>query len=430
MLHSTVGFVRRHQRKFVVIAGIAGGLYYVGHALSNKINEMQRQAKEDHISRENIKRRFEQNQRDCLFTILGLMPELTDQFFEKVNVDRLIEELRDMAKPVTPAADASFDNDENTPFYRPFQTPEKKQRTKAQIWEDIKLQSFTRTTCSTYVLSLLTILVHTQLNVVGRYTYIDSVVTQFEGVVNSDDEELPIPSNIGMDDQRHYLILSWWLLNRGWRILLHDIQDSIVESISGLQLKKKITFRELTRCFEQIRVKIEASGVLENLSKYLLPSNEAQMSEFMAINGLGPDQVITPTFDQLVNQTRDILESNDARLVLNSCLNRIFEQLLATLKENFPEPEPQPMPFTPLPDSKASSGPDGGLDLDKAVEEFEAFSVTPEPQVVVAQLLPRISRESNSILSSSQNFYLDELCTSREVQALAVSIYTAHGGKL
>ncbi|KAJ1680307.1 peroxin [Spiromyces aspiralis] len=382
---------------------MAGILYYASKALGDKLGELQREAWVERKARE----KFEENQKDCLFTVLSLMPELSERLFERVDVDVLISELRSLAnKPATPGPDATYYN-EDTPYYTPFSAPEPVlARTKVEIWEDIKSKSFVRTISSSYLLVFLTLFVHIQLNVVGRYTYIDSVVTQFESNADESKASLLAPSCIDFEDQHHYLLLSWWLLNRGWRILLKDVRGSVNQVIANLPLKKRITHRELSKYIDQVRAGVESSLDFINLYHYFLPVSDEELSEFLALNGLAPDLVINKTFNKLIHQTRDVLESSDFRSVLGGCLNAVFGQFLQTVKESFPPADVPPTPSTPL-TTETKGDSLRNESLDKVVEEFEAFSVQPEPKVAVAQLLPRISRESNVILSSSQNLYLN-----------------------
>lgn len=59
-----------------------------------------------------LRRRFAQNQEDCTFTVLALLPTLGDQLFAKHNVEQLTESLRTQAAPSSqslPAQDPQLD---------------------------------------------------------------------------------------------------------------------------------------------------------------------------------------------------------------------------------------------------------------------------------------------------------------------------------
>ncbi|KAJ2591964.1 peroxin, partial [Coemansia sp. RSA 1722] len=205
MFDSAWGFVKRHQRKLIITAGVAGGLYYSGKLLLGRITEMQTASAKERAAKDNIRRRFDQNQRDCLFTIMSLLPELSEQVLHEVDVEKLITELRAIHVPQRSAASSqTIEKTQNAETRegnnvwsengeRPAQNkdggpnsdgegnaegasgaePREQQevqaenvtkRTKLEIWEDIKIQSFTRTLIAVYSESLLTILVHVQLS--------------------------------------------------------------------------------------------------------------------------------------------------------------------------------------------------------------------------------------------------------------------------
>ncbi|KAJ2304727.1 peroxin, partial [Coemansia sp. RSA 2706] len=65
MFDGVWNFARRHQRKLLVGAGVVGGLYYSGKLLAQRLVEMQSASAKERTARENIRRRFDQNQRDC-----------------------------------------------------------------------------------------------------------------------------------------------------------------------------------------------------------------------------------------------------------------------------------------------------------------------------------------------------------------------------
>ncbi|KAJ2752830.1 peroxin [Coemansia pectinata] len=469
MLDGAWSFVRRHQRKLAITAGVVGGLYYSGRLLVNRVVEMQTVAAKERTSKENIRRRFDQNQRDCLFTIMSLLPELSEQVLREVDVERLITELRTIHRPqasprpggnseekweggntwsvskspsvgVTdggsePGAEPSSDGNtgnagtpvQPTPREDGTQTDgaaeEPQRRSKVEIWEEIKIQSFARTMIAVYAESLLTMLVHIQLNMVGRSTYLDSVVGKFADANDSDVSlEGRYESRLSSTDEQNFLMLSWWFLNRGWRQLMTQISEATNHCIRQLPLKERVTHRELAALFSGIHLRLRENGLVQSLTTVLLPLGDENVADYLASNRLAADQVFTPVFVRLLDQMRDVIESTDFIYVFNSCIDRLTAQLLESLQESFPEPLPVPAPRAPLPPTvEGETVPD----LEGVVREFEEFSVSPESRVVIVQLLPRIAREGHQILNGVPNHYLENVSASREVQALSAAVYTA-----
>ncbi|KAJ1902313.1 peroxin [Kickxella alabastrina] len=448
MLDGVLGFVRKHQRKLVITAGIAGGLYYSGKMLLGRLADMQEASAKERAAKDNIRRRFDMNQRDCLITIMSLLPELSEQLLHEVDVERLITELRAIhtapkitAPAAVPGTNQSEAHDGGNTWsgsnvlgagkeggeqpskpaaYEPTPAEEPQKRSKVEIWEDIKIQSFARTLIAVYSESLLTMLVHVQLSIIGRSTYLDSVVSKYTG----DDVALEgrLVSRLSSSDEQHFLMLSWWLLNRGWRHLMALISDATHHCVGKLSLKERISHRELGALFASIHTRLRENGLAQTLPLILLPLGDTNVGDYLAANHLVAERVFTPVFTRLLDQLRDVIESPDFAFVFSSCIDRLTAQLLEALQESFPEPLPAPAPRAPLPptiDGEAAP------DLDDVVKEFEHFSVPQESRVVVVQLLPRIAREGHQILNGVPNQYLENVSASREVQALSAAVYTA-----
>ncbi|KAJ2549163.1 peroxin [Coemansia sp. RSA 1933] len=412
---------------------------------------------------------------------MSLLPELSEQVLREVDVERLIAELRAIHRPQssrkTPTDDGSSDskardegegnvwsnnnNNDNRssagdgdgekvqPTNGAEQKPQQEsnnvddsaataeteareidqpRRSKVEIWEDIKIQSFARTLIAVYSESLLTMLVHIQLNIVGRSTYLDSVVGKF---VDDNEERVVLESRsesqISLTDEQNFLMLSWWFLNRGWRQMMDLIVDAVNHSVGQLSLKERMSHRELAALFNNIHDKLRENGLVRALSGFILPLGDANVSDYLSSNKLSADKVFTPVFVRLLDQTRDIIESSDFTYVFSSCVDRLTEQLLDALQESFPEPVPVPVFNKPLPPTVEG---EAAPNLDEVVKEFEEFSAPSESRVVVVQLLPRIAREGHQILNGVPNNYLENISASREVQALSAVVYTAENAAL
>ncbi|KAJ2084312.1 peroxin [Coemansia sp. RSA 988] len=455
MLDGAWNFVRRHQRKLVIGAGVVGGLYYSGKLLANRLLEMQGSAVKERAAKDNIRRRFDQNQRDCMFTIMSLLPELSEQVLREVDVERLIAELRAINKMQvsdrqsvleqpesheSSNADASTEPsmsespDDNGDTEKSSDVPGSDsnhlpdgntapKRSKIEVWEDIKIQSFTRTLIAVYTESLLTMLVHVQLNMIGRTTYLDSVIGKY--AAESGDQislEGRYQSRLSITDEQNFLMLSWWFLNRGWRTLMTCVSKATEHCIGQLSLKERLSHRELTSLFNNIHIRLREDGLVQLLPEILLPLGDTRTEDYLSTNRLNSSQVFTPVFVRLLDQLRDVIESSDFLYVFNCCIDRLTSQLLETLQESFPESVPAPTPSGPLPPTvEGESVPD----LDNVVKEFEVYSASSESRVVVVQLLPRIAREGHQILNGVPNQYLENVSASREIQALSAAVYTA-----
>ncbi|KAF9365231.1 peroxin, partial [Mortierella sp. NVP85] len=94
MLSAVQGFVSRHRRAFAVTAGVTGGIYLMGRYAKSKLIDFQEKTASERTAKENMKRRFEQNQQDCVFTVLSLLPTLGDQLLHELNVELITSRLQ------------------------------------------------------------------------------------------------------------------------------------------------------------------------------------------------------------------------------------------------------------------------------------------------------------------------------------------------
>lgn len=133
------------------------------------------------------------------------------------------------------------------------------QKSKAELWADLKLQTFTRTLTVIYSIALLSLQTHVQLNLLGRAKYLQSVRALereerakeglglgemlFLGgnmVQLEDDEEERLGKeeweDVDEDVERKYLTFSWWLLHIGWRELAERVRVAVEEVFDGCVL--------------------------------------------------------------------------------------------------------------------------------------------------------------------------------------------------
>lgn len=92
---SSIGdFFQRRRRAFAVTGGIVGGTYLVGKYALDKLHDTQQRMVSERRDKDNLRRRFAQNQDDCTFTTLALLPVLADQLFAALNVEEITSALQ------------------------------------------------------------------------------------------------------------------------------------------------------------------------------------------------------------------------------------------------------------------------------------------------------------------------------------------------
>lgn len=115
MISASRRWLRRNRTNFAIGAGILGAGYLLGQYVLSKITEARDRMSSDRIAREkyalrlyslefltlnliltaeSLRRRFEQNQEDCTFTVLALLPTATEDILEALPVENITHQLQ------------------------------------------------------------------------------------------------------------------------------------------------------------------------------------------------------------------------------------------------------------------------------------------------------------------------------------------------
>ncbi|KAI7818270.1 Peroxin-3, partial [Gamsiella multidivaricata] len=559
MISAVQGFVSRHRRGLAVTAGVTGGIYLMGKYAKSKLIEFQEKSAANRTAKENMKRRFEQNQQDCVFTVLSLLPTLGDQLLHELNVELITVKLQQtksqrstpmptpdssmilppkpaegeavatatMAtttttaetnangdesgeKPKTEAAeelrqteeatekkdeqesgtenpDSQHESEEQSKVNGgtteadntasetvakeasdegvtahgsapEIQTqPEEKdsaptaataeetstdllsaapapapvlikdevqaamdRRTKLELWNELKIMSFTRTVTALYSLTFLTLLTQVQLNLLGRFTYVSSVVALSNTTDASYRMESPstkgsLTSTNGLLDfqtEKKYLTFSYWLLHEGWRRWSEKVRVVIEDVVGSISLKRTFNAKEFSDLLGEIRARLEyteenGKRVPVNMREYMLPDDPAEEREVLRAGGVDEfDLIVDPVLRNLLDETRDFIDSVDFATVLTSTVSTTFARFNLALQPTF-------NPFLLSP-PRMTSG----------IEEIEDDEDV-DREVPLATLLPLVARQVHLIINGVPNEYVESLAMVKELQAFSAIVYSS-----
>uniref|UniRef100_A0A8D3CWX7 Peroxisomal biogenesis factor 3 n=1 Tax=Scophthalmus maximus TaxID=52904 RepID=A0A8D3CWX7_SCOMX len=341
MFSSVWNFVKRHKRKFIFTGAVVGGVYFLGKYAQKKLMELQEREATEYMAQARRQFHFESNQRTCNMT--------------GDHVTHTSSPQRHAALRCTSPAN------------------------KLEIWEDLKIISFTRTVVAVYSTCMLVVLLRVQLNVIGGYLYLDNSVGK------NGTTPLAPP-----DVQQQYLSSIQHLLGDGLTELMTVVKRAVQSSLGEVSLKQSLSLLELEQQLSWIRAEVEA-GSERSLSWYLLADDENALADQAC--GLTDNDVLTI---RLLNETRDMLDSPDFATVLNVCLNRGFSRLLDNLAEFF---RPPPGDCAAAPDS---------------------LSVVNLP---LAKIIPIINGQINLICSETPSHFVQDLLLNDQVKEFAANVY-------
>ena len=307
-----LNFAKRHRRKLAVAAGVGAAVYWAVGYVGSKLRELQEQLLLDRLTREDLERRFEQNQKDATFTTMALFPTVSTQVLDEYDVEetrRMLQELRhgdaqgDTASSLGSSQmgssqmsasqmsasqmSASQTSDQLTgsqitdpgtsqALGGSFVTPP----SKAELWRQIKIGSLTRAFVLVYTGALLTILTRIQLNILGRRSYAESMEqhlreTTSEAALLADEEQAGATN-------RQFLTFSWWILHRGWRVLAERVQSAVEVATAAIEPPNRLNFVQMEDLVGAIHREIDAQGSLANV---LLPPPELEQEVLAQIPG-------------------------------------------------------------------------------------------------------------------------------------------------
>ncbi|KAF1346529.1 Peroxin-3 [Delphinella strobiligena] len=384
MFAATRRWFRRNRTSLAVGAGTIGAVYLAGQYAWGKWLEARQRMGEDRIAKENLRRRFEQNQEDCTYTVLALLPTFRDDIIATLPAEDITAELQRQKQnrlarssgpseaassefPSAPGSVATTEDDRAS--LNSFQTGSyvhasqlaesaegRPRKSKVQLWNDLKIMSITRSLTLLYTLSLLTLLTRIQLNLLGRRTYLSSVVSLATprtqpstiSLENNDVDDDNYDNVYGNDFEtnRKYLTFSWWLLHRGSKDIMQRVQAAVKDVFGPVNPRDDITLERLSHLILDVRKKVEGSTETERREHkwltYLLPPRDQedfvlQESGMDAMNSpndpldeqhqpMSPSS--NPSLRRLLDETSDLIDSPTFTHVLTLLLNATFSHLI------------------------------------------------------------------------------------------------------
>ncbi|KAL8772592.1 MAG: hypothetical protein Q9209_002253 [Squamulea sp. 1 TL-2023] len=321
MIDSTRRWLRRNRTNFAVGIGVLAAGYVAAQYLLSKIAETRQRMSEDRVAKENLRRRFQQNQEDCTITVLALLPTATENIIEALPVERITQDLQqkkaerlgrsaatlDFASAIPSSGPSSVTDDDGRSLAS-FQSESfvhtsqmaasnsgtgeagasRPPKSKVQLWNDLKITSITRAFTLLYTLSLLTLLTRIQLNLLGRRNYLSSVVSMAShspqdptiSLENLDDDNVEQTYGNDFETNRKFLTFSWWLLHRGWRDVMEKVEVTVKAVFGPLNPREDIPLEKLSALILEVRRKVEGATAEERRSHkwlpYLLPPPEQE----------------------------------------------------------------------------------------------------------------------------------------------------------
>ncbi|KAI1180447.1 Peroxin-3 family protein [Nemania sp. FL0916] len=476
MLSATRRWFRRNRTPIAIGVGVVGAGYVVTQYVLTKINDARERMSSDRIAKENLRRRFEQNQEDCTFTVLALLPTATTNILEAMNTENITLEIQQMKgatksvrsseSAVAPPsiADTTMTEEEGKSIASlqsesgvhasqmgipPVsgtgdtaqdggQAVQKTRKSKRQLWDDLTISSITRSCTLVYTLALLTMLTRIQLNLLGRRSYLSSVISLATGAAqstinleNNDDDNMEQAYGSDFETNRKYLTFSWWLLNRGWTEVMESVEAAVRDVFGHLSPRDLLSFDTFSQLTLEVRKKVERKPDSDRPGAQWLPAllpptpledfvlresgvvgdsaaATTQQSASSPSDLSSPVSSITPALRRLLDETSDLVESPAFCHVLTLLLDAGFSVLLNNklLAGAF-------IPNMP------TSGP-----IPESPEETVTNPTT--QAVLLPKILSVLTRQAHVIGNGMPNEYLQEMERAQGLEAFAAVVYSSN----
>jgi peroxin-3 len=364
MFGSIWSFVKRHRRKFLFAGVLVGGVVLLGKFAKKKLVEYQEKEAAEYLAQFRRQHHFDSNQRNCITTVLSLLPRLREALCHQLNSEALTTQLR--TRPTN----------------------------KLEIWEELKIISFTRAIVAVYSSTMLAVYLRVQLNILGGYMYRDSLSGH------------PAPTAVvaTADVQKHYLAGVQYLFEQGLTDLIDSVQLAVREVLSQVSLRESMSSAHVSELIQQVRRRVESrqqngchNMMPDNLCRFIMSPTSATGSCEQAAY-LTREEIVT---NRLFNETFDILNSQDFQMVLGGCLDTGFKWLLGRISEYF-----KPVP-------NGTNGISGIVCMGSEVA------------MPLAKVIPIANGMVHTVLADAPNPFVQELLLKDDVKNFAINVYNA-----
>ncbi|ORZ31907.1 Peroxin-3 [Catenaria anguillulae PL171] len=356
------------QGKVLWLGGSVSAAYAFGHYAKRRLLELQEQSLRDRIAHDNLQRRFDQNQQDCTFHVLSLLPDLADSLFDLLNAELLAQSLQLRRSPPPPV-----ENDVD-----------------AELWHEIKIVTLTRLLTALYSLSMVATLTRVQLNLVGRRRYLDSDIAMMAAS--------PAPPSAPAATMPP---------------LCQRVRVAVESVFGGIPLKKSLSQADLASLLIAVRQRIEAADFSDpatgpfHFQSMLFPSESDELATLTA-GGLSPQlaaaHLADPTLRSLLNETRDVLDSPHARVALLAGFANVFDTCVEHHWAKLAYPQLA------------------------EVSDAAADATSSHGGVPLAALLPHAKQLAHVVLNGVPNEYVAVLARTAQLNQLAMVVYAQFAG--
>lgn len=425
--------VQRHRGKLLLSLVSVTALFTTGsiiiYLVKRWLYRQQVRISEQQFVREQMRRRFVHTQEDSLNTVYQLVPVFAlvlDK--DELRIDELFNDLKGRKLK-------KHSNEENMGGV---------ERSKAELWNELKLKSVTKIVTLTYTISTLFLLTRLQLNMLTRREYLESAInmavqketvkqqnqfsivnwisdiwnnntkkttTDDEGKIDDGVDKLQLHRSsflpvdkVTYTNEQAFLSLSWWLLNHGFQQFKHMTEEAVLEEFDSINPRDVLTLEtfsgHLSNVFQSINkeVLVPTENRIMKLKEIILPNETDRLyvlQQVLDSDALAILQEDDTVLRRLIHETTQCVESTASGIVLEGLINESYQYIMNDIESKIQK--------KPQKDTEASG------------YQMAVFSIVTKDSC--RDMLP------NNSASSVTNEYLQRLDTLSVLDDLSASVY-------
>ena len=282
---------------------------------------------------------------------------------DNLNIDALFDELKNKKK-------------RNGQDHEGVEGSTAPSKTKAELWDELKINSLVKLVTIIYTVSSLFMLTRLQLNMLARREYLETAITMDRekktaattqsGIMSylgswwtgnsAEDSTTPDNNPISMKsdkvtytNEQAFLSLSWWLLNEGYKKYQTLAQKYVSEEFGPINPTDKLSVLEfnerLSAVFQAINRNLLVTGEDGvNLQGTLLPADPElysvlqQSLDTEALLILQEDDIV---LRRLIHETSQYIESTASTVVLERLMNRSYQYSMSRIDDTIQSRTPK-----------------------------------------------------------------------------------------
>ncbi|KAE9607483.1 hypothetical protein Lal_00026851 [Lupinus albus] len=304
---------RRHKRKIFISFGVLGSgycLYKLYGAHRNRLDALERelsfQKEGEELMKAQMQAHFENIQRiSDTITLVHAMHNLNCRISEELDLSQLLERLiQGKGQPNTLT-----------------------QAEKLNLWDRLKILSFTRLALSVWATTMISLYTKVQVNILGRHLYIDTA----RSLGSSDSMETG--DGVDRENQQKFLGSVDFLSQYGLPSLICDMEAASKEILKGKQLSGLFNSTALHETIMQILYKFMSMGSPHSWLKYMMPEDVISHSTSTRKDKRVPSGVTES--EQLMVEAQAVLLSAEFGSIVEISLKGVVDTLVELMAAKF-----------------------------------------------------------------------------------------------